>query len=63
MTVVSAATTSTTNITGFLIIRRGSSLAKAEPMAGKTILGSVRAVTGVRLRNCEVSIENSRISG
>ncbi len=57
MTVVSAATTSTTNITGFFIMRRGSSLAKAEPMAGQTILGSVSAVTGVRLRNCEVSID------
>ena len=57
MTVVSAATTSTTNITGFFIIKRGSSLAKAEPIAGTTILGSVSAVTGIRLRNCEVSIE------
>ena len=47
MTVVSAATTSTTNITGFLIISRGSSLTKAEPIAGTTIFGSsiVDAVT------------------
>ena len=57
MTVVSAATTSTTNITGFFIMRRGSSLAKAEPIAGKTILGSVSAVTGIRLRKRDVSIE------
>src|SRR5580692_286978 len=49
MTVVSAATTSTTNITGFLIIRRGSSLAKAEPIAGSTILGSSIVATGIRL--------------
>ena len=35
---VSAATTSTTNMTGFLISVRGSSLAKAEPIAGTTIL-------------------------
>src|SRR6185295_2202760 len=40
MTVVSAATISTTNITGLLIISRGSSLAKAEPIAGTTIFGS-----------------------
>ena len=44
-------------MTGFFIMARGSSLAKAEPMAGTTILGSVSAVTGIRLRNCEVSIE------
>src|SRR5688572_11721456 len=40
MTVVSAATTSTTNITGLLIIRRGSSLTKADLIAGTRILGS-----------------------
>jgi hypothetical protein len=57
MTVVSAATTSTTNITGFFIITRGLSLAKAEPIAGTTILGSVSAVTGIRLRIRDVSIE------
>ena len=39
MTVVSAATTSTTNITGFLISVRGSSLAKAAPIAGTHDLG------------------------
>ena len=62
MTVVSAATTSTTNITGFFIMARGSSLAKAEPIAGQTILGSVSAVTGIRLRNCEVSIDATPVS-
>src|SRR5688572_5449763 len=47
MTVVSAATTSTTNITGLFIIRRGSSLTKADLIAGTRILGSsiVDAVT------------------
>src|SRR6478735_2588674 len=49
ITVVSVATTSTTNITGFLIINRGSSLAKAEPMAGITIFGSSMVDTGMRL--------------
>ena len=48
---VSAATTSTTNITGFLSISRGSSLRKAEPMAGSTIVGSSSAETGIRLFN------------
>ena len=48
---VSAATTSTTNITGLLIISRGSSFAKAEPMAGITIFGSSIAETGIRLFN------------
>jgi hypothetical protein len=38
-------------------MRRGSSLEKAEPIAGKTILGSVSAVTGIRFRSLEVSIE------
>ena len=42
---VSAATTSTTNITGLLIITRGSSLTKAEPIAGITIFGSSIADT------------------
>ena len=51
ITVVSAATTSTTNITGLLIITRGSSLAKAEPIAGITIFGSSIAETGIRLFN------------
>src|ERR1019366_4210495 len=49
ITVVSVATTSTTNITGLLIITLGSSLAKAEPMAGITIFGSSIAETGIRL--------------
>ena len=51
MTVVSAVTTSTTNMTGFFISVRGSSLAKAEPIAGTTILGSSSAETGIRLRD------------
>ncbi len=51
ITVVSAATTSTTNITGLLIISRGSSLTKAEPIAGITIFGSSIADTGIRLFN------------
>src|SRR3984893_9284416 len=60
MTVVSAVTTSSTNITGFFIRVRGSSLAKAAPIAGSTILGSSRAETGIRLRNVVVvSIEVS----
>src|SRR4029077_3072080 len=59
MTVVSAVTTSRTNITGFVMRVRGSSLTKAEPIAGKTILGSSRAETGIRLRNVVVSIEVS----
>src|SRR5215468_8278072 len=50
MTVVNAVTISSTNITGFLISVRGSSLTKAEPMAGITILGSNSAETGMRLR-------------
>src|SRR5260370_14499557 len=40
ITDVSAATISTTNITGFLTISRGSSLTKAARIAGTTILGS-----------------------
>src|SRR5712671_4833949 len=59
MTVVSAVTTSSTNITGFVIRVRGLSLTKAEPIAGSTILGSSRAETGIRLRNVVVSIEVS----
>src|ERR1700733_4517105 len=57
ITVVSAATTSTTNITGFLIISRGSSLAKAEPIAGNTIFGSSIAETGTRFFSFMVSME------
>src|SRR5882757_8093924 len=47
ITVVNAATISTTNITGFLIISRGSSLTKADMIAGIRIFGSsiVEAVT------------------
>src|SRR5438132_12286515 len=40
MTVVSAATTSRTNVTELLIISLGSRLTNAEPMAGITTLGS-----------------------
>ena len=50
MTVVRTVTTSSTNITGFLISVRGSSLTKAEPIAGSTISGSSSVETGVRLR-------------
>src|SRR5712675_1929797 len=57
ITVVSAATTSTTNITGFLIISRGSSLAKAEPIAGITIFGSSIAETGTRFCNFMTSMD------
>ena len=39
MTVVSAVTISSTNMTGFLISVRGSSLTKAEPIAGIDDLG------------------------
>ena len=49
ITVVSAATVSTTNITGLLIITLGSSLRTAEPMAGITIFGSSIADVGIRL--------------
>ena len=60
---VSAATTSTTNMTGFFIKRRGSSLAKAAPIAGMTIFGSVKADTGMRLREVEVAMESVRMRG
>src|SRR5665213_2639579 len=56
ITVVKAVTISSTNITGFLISVRGSSFTNAWPIAGTTILGSIRADTGMRLRICEVSI-------
>src|SRR6266700_4251784 len=49
ITVVSAATISTTNITGFFIISRGSSLAKDAVIAGHTIFGSSIAEADVRL--------------
>src|ERR1700730_6693940 len=55
MTVVNAVTTSSTNMTGFLIKVRGSSLTKEALIAGPTILGSNRADTGMRLRMLEVS--------
>ena len=54
---VSAATTSTTNITGFLIISRGSSLTNAEPIAGTTIFGSSIAETGTRFCSFMVSMD------
>src|SRR5262245_47202575 len=56
MIVVRMVTTSSTNITGFFIRLRGSSLTKAEPIAGSTILGSNSADTGMRLRIFGVSI-------
>src|SRR6202034_2025617 len=57
ITVVSAATTSTTNITGFLIISRGSSLANADPIAGNTIFGSSIAETGTRFCSFMISMD------
>ena len=54
---VSAVTTSSTNITGFFTSVRGSTLTKAEPMAGTTIFGSNSADTGMRLRRVAGSIE------
>src|SRR6202021_858827 len=57
ITVVNAATTSTTNITGFLTISRGSSLAKADPIAGKTIFGSSIAETGTCFCSFMVSMD------
>src|ERR1700756_782057 len=57
ITVVSAATTSTTNITGFFIINRGSSFVTDEPMAGITIFGSSIADTGMRFCSFMVSME------
>src|ERR1700732_2520102 len=56
MTVTSAVTISSTNMTGFLISVRGSSLTKDAPIAGQTILGSSRAEAAVRLRVDEVSM-------
>src|SRR5580698_5991158 len=56
ITVVSAVTISSTNMTGFLISVRGLSLAKDETIAGITILGSSSADTGIVLRWVEVSI-------
>src|SRR5262245_24576814 len=59
MIVVRMVTTSSTNITGFFISVRGSSLTKAEPIAGTTILRSNSADTGMRLRMLEVSMGTS----
>src|SRR6202050_5679099 len=56
MIVVSAVTTSSTNITGFLIKVRGSSLTNAEPIAGMTIFESSSADTGTCFRGVELSI-------
>src|ERR1700760_1940956 len=56
ITVVSAATTSTTNITGFFAISRGSSLAKAEIEAGPRICRSHMVADFVGLRGFAVSI-------
>ena len=56
MTVVSAVTTSVTNITGILDQRAGLSLTKAWPIAGTTILGSSSVATGIRLRIFEVPL-------
>ena len=49
-TVVSVATTSTVNITGFFTMTRGSSFLKASMAAGPRIFGSVKVVTDVRFR-------------
>src|SRR5262245_47328993 len=54
--VVKALTISSTNMTGFLISVRGSSLTKACPIAGPTISGSSSVAAGVRLRSFEVSM-------
>ncbi len=43
-------------MTGFFIKTRGSSLANAAPIAGMRILGSVKADTGIRLREVEVAM-------
>ena len=56
MTVVRRVTISTTNITGFLNMTLGSSLTKAEPIAGTMILVSSKADTGIRLRSVEDSM-------
>src|ERR1700689_2626339 len=63
ITVVSAATTSTTNITGFLIISRGSSLTKAGPIAGKKSFGSSIADTGTRFCSFMVSMDGTPKEG
>src|SRR5215470_14235496 len=57
ITVVSAATISTTNITGLLIISRGSSLAKDDRIAGTTIFGSSIVEAVVRFCSFMVSMD------
>src|SRR5215510_1820276 len=56
ITLVRTVTISSTKMTGFLTRVLGSSLTKAEPMAGHTTLGSSSAETGIRLRRVEVSM-------
>src|SRR6185295_14645783 len=56
MTVVRIVTISRTNITGFLMSVRGSSLTNAEPIAGTMMPRSNNADTGICLRSVEVSI-------
>src|SRR5262245_48483609 len=56
ITLVRTVTISSTKMTGFLTRVRGSSLPKAEPMAGHTTLGSSSAEIGIRLRMVEVSM-------
>ncbi len=48
--VVSAATISTQNMTGFAIMWRGCSFLNAPAIAGTRMLGSVIVETGIRLR-------------
>src|SRR5262249_57105951 len=55
-TVVSRVTISSTNITGLRASVRGLSFRKACPIAGTTIFGSSKVVTGIRLRIFDVSI-------
>src|SRR6201994_2940179 len=57
ITVVSAATISTTNITGFLIIARGSSLTKDARIAGLRIFGSHIADIDERFCSFMLSME------
>src|SRR5689334_14690237 len=57
MIVVRMVTASSTNMTGLVASVRGSSLTKAEPIAGQTIFGSRRAVTGFALRSVEAAME------
>src|ERR1700748_1280369 len=57
ITVVNAATISTTNITGFFIISRGSSLANDAAIAGLRIFGSSIVDIDVRFCSLRVSME------